>query len=173
MAKKLIMSWSKASISIAKSTEDGSMPAELTAIGVIKDKSTTLEASDGGELKAVASGGMTVASEASEGGFVVKTRVIEPDDALYTLLGLGTSATDEFKVKTHVVESPFALQVDPKNVGAKGIKAPLTKIKFRPGGSEEEGHYADLEFEIQPVLTDEYEVDHWYTRYTKKAAPGV
>ena len=88
-----------------------------------------------------------------EGGFTLKTRVIEPDE-LYSTLELGEEVTAEgedkgdFKVKTHLVDGDWSVKVTPKNVGARGIKVPLSSIAFKPGYSEEDGNYADLEFEI-------------------------
>ena len=61
----------------------------------------------------------------------------------------------------------FSVKVTPKNVGAKGIKAPKTNIIYKPGWSEEEGNFADLTFEI---LFGEQ--DYWYSRFTKAAAAG-
>lgn len=170
--KKKIMAWSKCAIRIAPTPDDDSMAAaaDLTSVGTIKDKSSTLEPSDGDALEAKATGGSTVAKETQEGGYTLKTRVIEPDDDLLTLLGLGDldTTSEEFKVKTHVVEGEFAVEVEPKNYGAKGIRAPKTNVSYKPGWSEEEGNYADLEFEI--VKTDkENEADnYWYSRFTKK-----
>jgi len=53
-ATKLIMAWSKCAITIGPTGTGDVMGSTLTDIGVIKDKSTTLETSDGDELKAVA-----------------------------------------------------------------------------------------------------------------------
>lgn len=161
--KKKIMAWSECTIEIGKTGADDAMAASLTSIGTIKDKSSTLEPSDGDTLEAKASGGKTVAKEQLEGGFVLKTRVIEPDDDLLTTLGLGAVSGDDFNVKTHVVDGDFSVRVTPKNVGAKGIKAPLTNISYKPGWSEEEGNYADIEFEILKGATDV-----WYSRFKKK-----
>lgn len=142
----------------------------LKNIGTIKDKSSTLEPSDGDTLEAKATGGETVAKETQEGGFLLKTRVIEPDDELLEMLGLGEldKESDEFKMKTHVVEGDFSVEVEPKNYGAKGIRAPKTNVAYKPGWSEEEGNYADLEFEI--VKTDQADEtkNYWYSRFVKK-----
>lgn len=177
--KKIIMAWSKCKIRIAKTPADDSMPASssMTNIGTIKDKSSTLEPSDGDVLEAKATGGTTVAKETQEGGYTLKTRVIEPPDELLEMLGLGEADTtsEEFKVKTHVVEGEFAAEVEPKNYGAKGIRAPKTNVSYKPGWSEEEGNYADLEFEI--IKTDkENEADnYWYSKFIKKKSdtPGA
>lgn len=164
--KKTIMAWSECTIEIGTTGDGDVMATSLTDIGTIKDKSSKLDPSDGDALVAKATGNKTVAKEQQEGGFMLSTRVIEPTDELLALLGLGSADSDEFKVKTHVVNGDFSVKVTPKNVGAKGIKAPKTNVKYKPGWSEEEGNYADLEFEI---LFGEQ--DYWYSRFTK-AAPA-
>lgn len=169
MAKK-IMAWSKCGIAIAKTPDTDTMPEELKSVGTIKDKSSSLEPSDGDVLEAKATGGETVAKETQEGGFTLKTRVIEPDDSLLEMLGLGEASKEEdFDVKTHVVDGEFAVKVTPKNVGAVGIKAPKTNVSYKPGWSEEEGHYADLEFEI--IKSEQTGV--WYKRFKKKAGDVI
>lgn len=165
MIKKVIMAWSECTIEIGTTGDKDVMATSLTDIGVIKDKSSQLVPSDGDALQAKATGGHTVAKEQQEGGFTLNTRVIEPEDTLLTLLGLGEAKTDEFNVKTHVVEGDFSVKVTPKNVGARGLKAPKTNITYKPGWSEEEGNYADLSFEI---LFGEQ--DYWYSRFKKAAA---
>lgn len=173
MAKK-IMAWSKCEFAIGKTGENDAMCADgsLKSIGTIKDKSSSLEPSDGDELEMKATGGETVAKEVSEGGFKATTRVIEPEDTLLTLLGLGAAASDssgDFNVKTHIVEGDWSLKITPKNVGAKGIKAPKCSITYKPGWSEEDGNYADIDFEILKG-----DAGYWYSIFTKKAAsPGV
>lgn len=161
--KQKIMAWSECSIEMGKTAANDAMAASLSSIGVIKDKSSTLEPSDGDTLEAKATGGKTVAKEQLEGGFILKTRVIEPDDELLTLLGIGAVSGEDFNVKTHVVDGDFSVRVTPKNVGAVGIKAAKTNVIYKPGWSEEEGHYADLEFEILKGATDV-----WYSRFKKK-----
>ena len=162
-SKKKIMAWSECTIEIGKTGENDAMASSLTDIGVIKDKSSTLEPSDGDTLEAKATGGKTVAKEQLEGGFLLKTRVIEPDDELLTMLGIGAVSGDDFNVKTHVVDGDWSVRLTPKNVGAVGIKAPKTNISYKPGWSEEEGTYADIEFEILKGATDV-----WYSRFKKK-----
>ena len=166
MAKK-IMAWSECNIEIGKTGANDAMATDLTSIGTIKDKSSSLEPSDGDALEAKSTGGHTVAKEVQEGGFKLVTRVIEPEDSLLTTLGLGEVKEGDFNVKTHIVDGDFSVKVTPKNVGAKGIKAPKTNITYKPGWSEEEGNYADLEFEILHG-----EAGYWYSRFTKAAAAG-
>ena len=43
---------------------------------------------------------------------------------------------------------PECVVLTPKNIGSTGIKARRTHISFRPGSSEEEGHYVDVTFKI-------------------------
>lgn len=170
-AKKIIMAWSKCKFEIGKTNDDDTMSTNLTDIGKIKDKSSTLEPSDGESLEMKATGGETVAKETQEGGFKATTRVIEPTNELLTLLGLGEEFTTEgddkgdFNVKTHIVDGDWSLRITPKNVGAKGIKAPKTNITYKPGWSEEDGNYADLDFEI--IKGD---AGYWYSKFTKKAS---
>ena len=167
MSRK-IMAWSKCSISIATATGTTTMPTSLTSVGTIKDKSSSLDAQDGEELSAVASGGEEVGHEDQEGKFVLTTRVIEPENSLYTLLGLGAAVTssEDFKMKTHVPSGQFGLKLVPKNVGAYGIEAPLVSAKVKPGWSEAEGNFCDLTFNILKV--DET-TDTWYKRVKKTA----
>ncbi len=166
MAKK-IMAWSKCKFEIGKTTDD-SMAGTLTDIGTIKDKSSSLEPSDGESLEMKATGGETVAKETQEGGFTATTRVIEPDASLLTLLGLGEVVTTEgddkgdIKMTTHIVDGDWSLKITPKNSGAKGIKAPKCTITYKPGWSEEDGNYADIDFEILKG-----DAGYWYSIFTK------
>lgn len=162
---KVIMAWSECQIKIGATGTNDTMGSTLTSIGTIKDKSTTLEPSDGDVLEAKSTGGHTVAKEQQEGGFTLKTRVIEPTNTLEVLLGIATTeSSHESQVKTHIVDGDWSVELTPKNVGARGIKAPLTNIAYKPGWSEEEGNYADLEFEI---LFGEQA--YWYVKFTKQA----
>ena len=171
MEKKVIMAWSKCKFEIGKTKDDDTMAETLTDIGTIKDKSSTLEPSDGEELEMKATGGETVAKETQEGGYKATTRVIEPTDELLTLLGLGEVVSGEgadkgdFKVTTHIVDGNWSLKITPKNAGAKGIKAPKTSITYKPGWSEEDGNYADIDFEILKG-----DAGYWYSKLTKPTA---
>ena len=162
--KKIIMAWSKCKFEIGKTNEDDTMSGTLTDIGTIKDKSSTLEPSDGESLEMKATGGETVAKETQEGGYKATTRVIEPTDTLLTNLGLGATATDggDFKVNTHIVDGDWSLQITPKNTGARGIKAPKTNITYKPGWGEEDGNYADIDFDILKG-----DAGYWYSIFTK------
>lgn len=164
MAKKIIMAWSKCKFEIGKTKDDDTMATELTDIGTIKDKSSTLEPSDGESLEMKATGGETVAKETQEGGYKATTRVIEPTAELLTTLGLGAAATEggDFKVNTHIVDGDWSLQITPKNTGARGIKAPKTNITYKPGWGEEDGNYADIDFDILKG-----DAGYWYSIFTK------
>lgn len=163
--QSIIMAWSECKIEIGKTGSNDTMAASLTDIGTIKDKSSTLEPSDGDSLEMKATGGHTVAKETQEGGFVLKTRVIEPTSSLEELLGIATAEADnESNVKTHIVDGDWSVKLTPKNVGARGIKAPKTNISYKPGWSEEDGNYADIWFDILFGAQD-----YWYTKYKKTA----
>lgn len=176
------MSWRQCKIEMAAAVNGGaSMPTSLVSIGVIKDKSTTLEPSDGDTYEMKATGGKTVAKETGEGGLVLKTRVIEPSDALYTTLGLGAPSsannsggsgseeeeetTTDYNVKTHVVAGNFGVKLTAKNIGARGLKIPFSSITAKPGYSEEDGQYIDLEYEILQGAAS-----FWYQRFTVAAS---
>lgn len=145
---KIIMSWSKCKIEIGKTGENDAMAATLTDIGTINDKSTTLATEDGETLTATATGGIVVAEEEGEPTVTITTRVKEPSFALETLLTGNAVADNELTVKTNVVSDDFSVKLTPKNIGAIGIKARRTHVSWRPGSSEEEGHYVDITFKI-------------------------
>ena len=166
-----IMGWSKCSISVAEATGTTTMPSSMTSIGTIKDKSSVLESQDGDALSAKATGGVEVAHEEQEGTFTLTTRVIETDGTLEALLGVGSVSSGNVDVFTHVPNKDFAVKVEPKNVGAFGIEAPLATLKYKPGWSEEEGNFVDLVFNILKV--DEDPTTKWYTKVKKVAAGGT
>lgn len=158
------MSWGKCKVEIGKAVDNGaSMPTSLSSVGTIKDKSTTLEPSDGETLEMKETGGKRVAKEVSDGGLTLNTRVIEPSDELYTILGLGSaSATEgEYNVSTHVVKDNYGFKLTSKNIGSKGLKVPFSSVSAKPGYSEEDGQYIDLAFEIL-----QGKADYWYQRFT-------
>lgn len=175
MAKKLVMSWSKATIRVGVSTGTATMPTDMWAMGVISDKSTNIEASEGEELKATASGGIQVAYERGEGGLTLTTRVKEPSEDLFVNFGLGevNSETGELAVKSHVVQGDWAVEVSPKSVGGIGIRAPYCLVTFKPGRSEEEGEYVDVTFSILPILNDDFDVEDWYFKFRKTGSLSV
>lgn len=145
------MSWSKCKIEIGKLAEDSdAMATNLTDVGTINDKSTTLATEDGETLTATATGGVVVAEEEGEPTVTVTTRIKEMDFDIESLFTGAEISTDKnsLKVSTNVVSGEFSMKLTPKNIGATGIKARRTHVSFRPGSSEEEGHYVDLTFKI-------------------------
>ena len=148
--KKIIMSWSECRVEVGKTGEGDAFATDLYSVGTINDKSTTLATADGESLEAKASGGKTVALEEGEPVVTLTTRVKEMD---FDTEGFFTGAQksvdgDELDVKTNIVQGDFSVKVTPKNIGATGIKAARCSVKFRPGSSEDEGHYVDLTFTI-------------------------
>lgn len=162
----VVMSWSECSIKIGKTGVADAMSASLTSIGNIKDKSTTLESTEGEKLQAKATGGKLIAQEEREGEMVLKTRVIEDDFAfLATLIGATNDSTaKELKVTSHIVADDYSVELSPKNVGATGLKIRKAHVSYKPGFSEEEGHFADLTFTVLECADGEL-----YTKFTKKA----
>ena len=150
MAKKIIMSWSKCKIEVGKTGDNDAMATELSDVGTINDKSTTLATEDGETLTATATGGIVVAEEEGEPVVTITTRVKEMDFDKENMFTGATVSEDknELTVKTNVVSDYFSVKLTPKNVGAIGIKARRTHVSFRPGSSEEEGSYVDLKFKI-------------------------
>jgi len=151
MAKtKIIMSWSKCKIEVGKTGDDDAMATELTSIGVINDKSTTLASADGETLTAKATGGIVVAEEEGEPEITLTTRVKEMSFEIEKLFTGATVSDDESEltVTTNVVGEDFSVKLTPKNIGAIGIKIRRAHVSFRPGSSEEEGSYVDLTFKV-------------------------
>ena len=155
------MAWSRCKIEIGVTPEGETMSSSLTDIGIIKDKSTTLTPADGDVLEAKQTGGILVAREQQDGSYTLATRIIEPSDTLLTTFGIGTTSESEMQVKTHIVDKYFSVKLTPKNTGAKGIKAPKCSVAYKPGYSEEEGNYADIEFSILSG-----DAGYWYSIYT-------
>ena len=150
MAKKIVMSWSKCKIEVGKTGDNDAMATQLSDIGTINDKSTTLATEDGETLTATATGGIVVAEEEGEPVVTITTRVKEMDfdkEKMFTGAELSVEG-NELTVKTNVVSDDFSVKLTPKNIGAIGIKARRTHVSFRPGSSEEEGAYVDLTFKI-------------------------
>ena len=163
---KIIMAWSKCTIEVGDTPDDDSIATDLTDLGYVKDRSTTLTSEEGETLEMKASGGETVGYEKQEGSFVLTTRIIEPTDAIYTMFGLGSvdsSDSSMFNVKTHICPNTMTIKVTPKNLGAKGIIAPKCSISVSPGWSEEDGNYLDLTAGVLHGAQD-----YWYKRFTTK-----
>lgn len=154
--KRIIMSWGKVIGEAGYTGENGEFAEKLFSVGTINDKSTSLTSNDGETLTAKATGGITVAEEDGEPEIEVTMRVKEMDfDTEHLFNGAVENAEGELVVKTNNVEKEFSLKLTPKNIGAKGLKAPCCHVKFRPGSSEEEGSYVDLTFKILPGADDE------------------
>ncbi len=167
MAKKVIMAWSKCKLQIGKMGTDEAMGTTLTEIGPLKYQSTELTADDGDTLQMQEEGAGQVGYEQLPGAYSLTTRVIEPDDALYTLLGLGKAGSGSgagFQVSTHVVADYYSIQVDPLHTGARGIKAPKCSVSVKPGFSTQDGNYMDITFGILNGAAG-----YWYERTTKAA----
>lgn len=155
---KIIMSWSECRVEVGKTGDNDAMATTLVSVGTINDKSTTLATADGESLEAKASGGKTVAMEEGEPVATITTRVKEMDfdtEAMFTG-AVKSSDGSELDVKTNIVQGEFSVKVTPKNIGATGIKAPRCSVKFRPGSSEDEGHYVDLTFTILETESGTY-----------------
>lgn len=167
MGKKIIMSWSKCKLEVGKTGEDDAMATDLSSIGTINDKSTTLATEDGETLTATASGGIVVAEEEGEPVVTLTTRVKEMDfdkEKMFTGAEIAASG-DEMTVKTNVVSDDFSVKLTPKNIGAIGIKIRRAHVSFRPGHSEEEGSYVDLTFKVLACTDGEL-----YRKFRVKAA---
>lgn len=167
---RIIAIWLECAIEISPALDTEAFPTSgFESIGTIKTKTTTLETTDGETLELKGSGGHTVDIVETEGGFALKTTVIEPTK-LYKTLGLTADdydSTGKMKVKTHVVDGRYAVRLTPKRVGGMGIEAPVTQISFKPGGSEEEGGSAELTFNFIKG-----QQDYWYERFKKADNTG-
>ncbi len=145
------MSWSKCKIEVGKTGEDDAFAADLTNVGVINDKSTSLASEDGETLTAKASGGIVVAEEEGEPVITLTTRVKEMSyevENLFTGAVIGGLNNGELTVKTNVVSDYFSVKLTPKNKGSVGVKIRKAHVAFRPGTSEEEGQFVDLTFKV-------------------------
>lgn len=169
--RKIIMSWGKCKVEFGDTGENDEFATELTDVGVIKDQSTELSASDGDQLQMKATGGEVVAQEDNEGTLQLVTTVIEPTPELYERLGIADKEADgEQKVKTHIVPGDKCLKVTPHNKGARGIKAPLCRIKVAPALDEQNGNALTLTyyiFKTTGVAPNEKGEDqnYWYSRF--------
>lgn len=165
--KKIIMSWSKCKIEVGKTGDDDAMATELSSVGTINNKSTSLATEDGETLTATASGGIVVAEEEGEPVVTLTTRVKEMDfDKEKMFTGAEVEETSgDLVVKTNVVSEDFSVKLTPKNIGAIGIKVRRAHVSFRPGSSEEEGSYVDLKFKILACADGEL-----YRKFRVKAA---
>ena len=168
MAKK-IMAWSKCAIEIGKTGESDAMATALTSVGVVKDKSATMESAEGDSLEMKSTGGETVGSERQEGTVTITCRVIEPGKELYTLLGIGAASEANIAVQSHVVADEYSVKVTPNKVGAWGVEAPKCSVSVSAGWSEEDGNYVDLSFGVlHGDQTDGEGNPFWYMKTPSK-----
>lgn len=163
MAKeRLIMAWSKCKVSLAPmpETEEMAEDSAFFDVGHIRQNTTSLSANEGDALQAIESGGAILAEEKQEGDFSLATEIIEPSNELYQLLGLGSIEGDDLKVKTHIVPGNFCLKLTPKNIGAKGIKAPKCSVSVTPAFGDDTGHALTLNISIL-----QGDAGYWYSKF--------
>lgn len=160
------MSWSKVDIKIGRTINTQSVvdgfATQLRSIGVIKNNSTILEASDGDVLEAIETGGKRVAYEENDGSITITTRIIEPTFELESYLTGASEQSGELTVKTLVIGDDFSVQITPKNIGGTGIRIRKAHLSYKPGYSEEEGQYADLTITVLACEDGEL-----YTKFKK------
>lgn len=180
-SKKIIMAWGKCKVEIGDTGENDAFATTLFNVGTIKDQTTTLTSNDGDQLQMKATGGEVVAQEDLEGTLMVETTVIEPTAELYEKLGIAAKDADgEQKVKTHIVPGDKSIKITPHNKGARGIKAPLCRIKVAPAMDEQNGNAIKITASIfkttgvpeTPGSGENQAVDnnYWYSRFTTKEA---
>ena len=148
MKQKIIMAWSKCQVEIGDTGENDAFAASLINVGTIKNQTTQLTANDGDALTATATGGEVVAQENNEGTLQLVTTVMEPSDEFLEQLGIAKTVSGELRVKTHIVPGDKCVKLTPKNKGAKGIKAPCTRLKVAPAFGEQTGNELTLTFDI-------------------------
>lgn len=147
---KIIMAWSKCKVEFGSTGENDAFAKVLTNVGKIRNQTTELSTNDGDALTEVATGGETVAMEQNDGTMQLKTTVIEPTPALYAALGIaqGEDTNGEQVIKTHIVPGDQSLKVTPRNKGARGIKAPVTRMTVAPAFDEQNGNALVITFNI-------------------------
>jgi hypothetical protein len=160
------MSWSECSVEIGKTGVADAMAATLVSVGVIEDKSTTMQTAAGEKLIKKKSGGKIVAMAETEGEITITTKVVEPDFAfLATLIPATNDATaEELKVTSQLIEDNYSVKVTPKNIGGTGVRARKTRVSYQDGYDEANGHFATLTFTIIECADNEL-----YTKFKKKA----
>lgn len=174
MANKVIMAWSKCKVEIGDTGANDAFPESLTAIDYTQDKSTKVTSDDGDSLQAKASGGEIVAEDQNEGTMTFTTVVLEPSNALFVALGLGSISQDELKVKTHIVPGDKAIKITPRNAGAIGIKIPVCRLSAKYETDEEAGNSLTLTGKIMKTTgiaaTNGADNNYWYSRFTTDSA---
>lgn len=178
---KIIMAWSKCKIEFGATGENDAFASELTDVGKIKNQSTQLTANDGDTLTETASGGEVVAMEQLDGTLQLETTVIEPTPELLQALGIADAETSgEQKVKTHIVDGDMSVKVTPKNKGARGIKAPVTRMSVAPSFDEQDGNGLKITWNIIKTTAvtptkgadgaADVDNNYWYSRFTTTEA---
>lgn len=178
---KIIMAWSKCKIEFGATGENDAFASALTDVGKIKNQSTQLTANDGDTLTETATGGEVVAMEQLDGTLQLETTVIEPTPELLQALGIADAeASGEQKVKTHIVDGDMSVKVTPKNKGARGIKAPVTRMSVAPSFDEQDGNGLKITWNIikttavAPAKSEdgktETDNNYWYSRFTTTEA---
>jgi hypothetical protein len=178
---KIIMAWSKCKIEFGATGENDAFASELTDVGKIKNQSTQLTANDGDTLTETATGGEVVAMEQLDGTLQLETTVIEPTPELLQALGIADAeASGEQKVKTHVVDGDMSVKVTPKNKGARGIKAPVTRMSVAPSFDEQDGNGLKITWNIIKTTAvaptegadgaADVDNNYWYSRFTTTEA---
>lgn len=183
-ANKVIMAWSRCKVEFGPTGENDAFATTLTDVGKIKNQSTELSSNDGDTLTETATGGEIVAVEQLDGTLQLKTTVIEPSPALYKALGIADDegSDGEQKIKTHIVDGDMSVKVTPKNKGARGIKAPVTRMSVAPAFDEQNGNSLVITWNIFKTTAiaqtvsgsgesgTETDNNYWYSRFTTKAA---
>ena len=178
---KIIMAWSKCKIEFGATGDNDAFATSLTDVGKIKNQSTQLTANDGDTLTETATGGEVVAMEQLDGTLQLETTVIEPTPELLQALGIADAeASGEQKVKTHIVDGDMSVKVTPKNKGARGIKAPVTRMSVAPSFDEQDGNGLKITWNIIKTTAvaptkngdgkTETDNNYWYSRFTTNEA---
>ena len=162
---RIIMAWSKCKIEIAPMPDDETMASDdaMMDIGILRNNSTSMSTEEGDSLQAQESGGGIVAEEQQEGSFRLQTELIEPSNDLYVKLGLGSEVGDDLNVKTHIVNANYSVKLTPKNLGAKGIKAPKCSISVAPSFGDDTGN--GLSVTINILNGD---AGYWYSKFVHR-----
>lgn len=162
---RVIMAWSKCKIEIAPMPDDETMASDdaMMDIGILRNNSTSMTTEDGDSLQAQESGGGIVAEEVQEGSFKLQTELIEPSNDLYVALGLGSVKGDDLMVKTHIVNANYSVKLTPKNLGAKGVKAPKCSISVAPSFGDDTGN--GLAVTINILNGD---AGYWYSKFVHR-----
>lgn len=78
-------------------------------------------------------------------------------DSLYECNSIGN-----LLVKSQIVPDKYSVEISPKNSGGTGMRIRRSAVSYKPGYSEEEGHFVDMVFTIEPCADNEL-----YTKFKK------